>query len=245
MKPLPIIAITATTRVTHERKGRTSWARVECGFRYVRAYGVCEYVRMLAVRARVCETLTRVLVVFLLPFFLLAQACAYAPVEVPAEGGQAIAQAPVQAAQALGVLRVCVPESLPARAGVLEGVAEWAHATRGWRAWELASTDCELTFELIERDTLCAHEHTACVHVSGLEVGMPTRVYMVRGQYEAIPRYVTLHEIGHAIGLGHVDGGVMAESVNEGDVLRAPPATIDSETIARLEWHLGVTFKKE
>jgi hypothetical protein len=141
---------------------------------------------------------------------------------------------------------------------VMAGVEAWAFATRGVREWVFVDATAEeivlgenvaelAIFEVGKYSRMCDGEletnALGCVHGTGglwnNVSGQPMKLYLIAPQYEQNPKKVTMHEIGHLLGLTHEDGGLMQEvasvAINEADWDCPDPRTVE-----RLEGHLGV-----
>lgn len=139
------------------------------------------------------------------------------------------------------VIHVCAVDVDPGlMSEVRAGVDGWRYATRGWRAWEW-SRPCELFITEVDEGEVCDMVANACTVIGRLErPGVDSWVYLVRGKYERGTRLAVLHEIGHALGLDHTDGGIM-QAVTGPLMWEAEWQCPDPVTIARLEWHTGAT----
>ncbi len=147
------------------------------------------------------------------------------------------------------VIRVGLDVSLRSAADVIAGVRAWEAATVGWRRWELvpiAQAHARIV-EIVDPAgpcTLPGYPIGGCsAQIGGLELEHDpwAKIYLVRGNYEEAATLITMHEIGHALGLSHQDGTLMA----------AHPDTVlwearwdcpDAVTLLRLEWHTGWHF---
>jgi hypothetical protein len=176
-------------------------------------------------RAPNVRTLGQVLLVFLLV------ACG-APVTPPASLG-------------LPPIRVLVSVSPEHEADVVAGVDGWALSTRGVREWELTREWEAANVVLLETPALvgmCPHPAMlACTFgVGGLwtheAIGDPMRVFLVAGQYGPDARTITMHELGHKLGLGHIEGTLMNRSASLHYALPCP----DRVPIVELGTRLGV-----
>lgn len=144
-------------------------------------------------------------------------------------------------------LRVCIEVPAASLAAVRAAVDGWREATRTWRDWRFVDHDdewnnCDLSIVQTGRySTLCDGDAYGCSsNIGGLadESEPYSVVFLPEQRYEDFATAVVLHEIGHAIGLSHKDGGLM-----QGDW---PPAfrsaawkCPDAETLDRLQEQLG------
>lgn len=170
---------------------------------------------------------------------LIAIACTEPPAswsdaapELPAPGVMVPAADPIEgepAPAAMAPIKVWLAPSIdPAQVpAVRAAVDAWGTVMRRIRAWVYveAKTDADLAIsEIGPYARLCdGQAETAalgCVRaVGGLwrnKSGEPLDLYLIRGAYERATKLVTMHEIGHLLGLHHDAGGIMAGPASGG-----------------------------
>jgi hypothetical protein len=176
-----------------------------------------------------------------------------APVTVPEPSAQP-APAPLPA------IRYWVEPGIDNRDEVIEGVKAWAESTRGVREWIEVDTweGAELAVrEIGPYGNTCGvggapPSAVGCAVTGGLwanESGEPMTAWLINSTrddagkaqpgYQQNAKLVTMHEIGHLLGLKHAPGGIMSATL---DAL-APAADWecpDAETIDELETHLKI-----
>lgn len=127
-------------------------------------------------------------------------------------------------------------------AEVVAGITAWANATRGWRDWGLAPpSEAHVTIvEVGPGGGHCPSGSSACAsQIGGLETDAPHgRIFMIRGAYEIAARLITIHELGHTLGLTHFDGGVMQSNPTL-ELWIVEWQCPDSITLMRLSWIVG------
>jgi len=170
-------------------------------------------------------------------------------------GSERAAIAPEYRAAALSVapglepvIRVHIDVAPSVAPDVLAGIRAWADATHDWREWELAgpvSANLYIT-EVSDGDGHCdpvGYPIAGCAGaIGGLDKDPPlAKIWLIRGMYENAAKWVTMHEIGHTLGLTHLDGTLMAQHPEEGmGVL--PWDCPDSVSLLRVSWRVGVTL---
>jgi len=178
---------------------------------------------------------------------LLTALAACSPPPVPGPGAPDVltgtAEDPVAAAGD-GPARLCLRVPEPALAGVRAGLAGWDAVLGPWRLLEEAGPGkpCDAVVEQSEEaDSPCLEGMSDCADgIGGLDLARPRgHVWLLRGRYESSAAFVTMHELGHLLGLGHEDGTVM-EAEPSGKMARADWACPDPRTVSRLEAHLGL-----
>lgn len=167
-----------------------------------------------------------------------------------------VAPAPV----VLPALRVWVSPGVAELEGVRAGVEGWREATRGVRDWTFTDSqdDADLAiYEIGPYGNTCGiggapPSALACVQgVGGLwrnESGEPMSLFLINSTrddagrakpgYQANPKLVTMHEIGHLLGLVHGAGALM--NPYAGDMLGANWECPDAESVATLEEKLDL-----
>jgi hypothetical protein len=159
-------------------------------------------------------------------------------------GAAAYASAPAVGVAPLEPIAVYVDPGVARSAEVSAGVDGWRVATFGIREWRTADTAdaADVTVYQVGRYArVCEADETTdalgCVQaIGGLwdrAMGDPMNVFLVEGNYEADAALVTMHEIGHLLGLTH-GAGLMAADV--AGAWQCP----DAETIDRLSELTGV-----
>lgn len=128
--------------------------------------------------------------------------------------------------------------------GVTRGVDGWARVTRGVRDWVITPSIRAnvLILEVPVSSGMCQSHMVACTYGTG---GLwthrngddPQRIFLQSGQYESQSALVTMHELGHKLGLGHVEGTIMARAI--GDAVPSDPTCPDALTVARVSALLG------
>jgi hypothetical protein len=182
---------------------------------------------------------------------LLLAACEPAPLVCdgpPPEAPAPAPEAPNSIAPAGSEpIRVCVDVAADQRERVLQGVEGWRKVTAPWRGWDLQPAGtvdgCDLQIIEVAEGEVCTLGASACVQtLGGLDLERPFGVvYQVVGRYEVNPAFTTLHEVGHLLGLDHVDGGIMQAGPTAsmwGGRWECP----DLESIERLEAHLNLSL---
>lgn len=151
--------------------------------------------------------------------------------ELPAPGVMVPAVDPITgtpAPAAMAPIKVWLAPSIDPEQvqAVRAAVDAWGVVTRRIRAWvyvaEKADADLAIS-EIGPYARLCdGQEETAalgCVRaVGGLwrnKSGEPMNLYLISGNYERATKLVTMHEIGHLLGLHHDAGGIMAGPASE------------------------------
>lgn len=145
-------------------------------------------------------------------------------------------------------IRVHIDVSVGVSSEVIAGVKAWADATREWRDWELAGPATANLFivEVADQAGHCdpvGYPIAGCAGaIGGLELDPPhAKIWLLRGMYENAAKWVTMHEIGHTLGLTHMDGTLMAQHPEDGVQLLAWDCP-DTETLLRVSWRVGVSL---
>lgn len=131
---------------------------------------------------------------------------------------------------------------------VIAGVRAWERVTHGWRRWRLGSvSEAHLWIVQVEPGRgHCAPWAAACAGALGGLEREPRdawgRAWLVRGSYEAGAKVITMHEIGHSLGLAHVEGTMMQAQPTI-EMYLAPWPCPDAESLLRLQWRLGVVLE--
>lgn len=130
---------------------------------------------------------------------------------------------------------------------VVAGVRAWERATKGWRRWRLGHA-AEAHMWIIQVEPGKGHCPVWASGCAGAMGGLERdpseawgRAWLIRGNYEAGAKVITMHEIGHSLGLWHVEGTMMQAAPSIEQYLaewRCP----DGESLARLEWRIGVVL---
>lgn len=146
------------------------------------------------------------------------------------------------------VIRVHVDVSPAVAPDVVAGIRAWADATREWRAWELAGPASANLFitEVVDQEGHCAdvgYPIAGCAGaIGGLDVDPPgAQIWLLRGSYENAAKWVTMHEIGHTLGLTHLDGTLMAQHPDQDMGLLSWDCP-DPVTLLRVSWRVGVNL---
>jgi hypothetical protein len=153
--------------------------------------------------------------------------------------------APERASKLEPEIVVFVDVPLSVSSEVIAGVRAWERATRGWRRWRLGSiTEAHMIISQIEPNVRCPVWASACAGaLGGLERDENAwgRAWLVRGNYEAGARVITMHEIGHSLGLWHVEGTMM-QSAPSVDMYLKVWRCPDGESLMRLQWQTGAVL---
>jgi len=121
---------------------------------------------------------------------------------------------------------VCISVSNETLPSVIDAVRAWDKAIGTWRRMMPVVGINELCNYVI-RETKPGPEVPDTVLASTRVKGEEVKLYV--GRYEVDPLGVTLHEIGHLLGAGHIEGTLMSPYVNYG-AYRCP----DAATIAQV-----------
>ncbi len=145
-------------------------------------------------------------------------------------------------------IRVHVDVGLGSAFDVVAGIRSWARATRGWREWELAgpATAHAYITEVDPTDSPCqvtGYTIAGCAEaIGGLDddEAPHAQIWLMRGNYEASAQWVTMHELGHALGLTHMDGTLMQ---GRGRFVLLTLDCPDDVTLMRMHWRTGYPMR--
>ena len=144
-------------------------------------------------------------------------------------------------------IRVCLDVDPTMVPRVYVGVDAWRRVLAPWRDLIITGDlqhGCDALITEVAMGEHCHQNASGCVdQIGGLDrlEPDPVGIYLVSSKYEEAAPFVVMHELGHALGLDHVDGTLMA-AVADARSWAYPWTCPDVETIARLEWHLGATL---
>lgn len=160
----------------------------------------------------------------------------------PPPAAMAYPAAPLTTFAPLEPIAVYVSPEVTEAAGVHAGIDGWRLATFGVREWRTvdAPEAADVAIYQVGRYArLCGDDATTdalgCVtQIGGLwersgSAQPALNVFLVEGNYEVNASLVTMHEIGHLLGLTHAAGGLMAADADASAAWECPDAaTIDA-----------------
>jgi len=115
---------------------------------------------------------------------------------------------------------VCISVSNETLPSVIDAVMAWDKAIGSWRRMiPVVGINGSCTYLI--RETKASPDVPDTVLASAQVKGKEAKLYV--GRYEIDPLGVTLHEIGHLLGAGHIEGTLMSPYIKPG-VYRCPDA---------------------